>query len=119
MLRLARQYGIVVWWSTPVEAGSAFARLLRSGALTGAELALAEKSLERLRGAWQEVRPDDALRSEAETLLHRFALTAADAFQLAAALIWAGGHPQNRPFICGDVRLLEAARQLGFHAIEA
>jgi hypothetical protein len=46
-------------------------------------------------------------------------MTAADAFQLAAAWIWCEGHPHNRTFISGDKQLLDAARKLGFTAIEA
>lgn len=117
--RLAKQYGIVAWWSTAVEVRSAFARLRRLGDLSQSGLALAEASLDRLRAGWQEVRPDDTLRTRAESLLHRFPLSAADALQLAAALMWAGEFPRGRAFLCGDTRLLEAARELGFQAIEA
>jgi hypothetical protein len=63
--------------------------------------------------------PTEALRDEAELLLARFPLSAADALQLAAAMTWAGGHPRGRVFICGDARLLDAARRLGFQAVEA
>lgn len=117
--RLANQYSIVAWWSTPAEVRSAFARLLRSRDLTQAGLALAETSLNRLLTGWEEVRPDDRLRSQAEALLYQFPLSAADSFQLAAAVTWTGGNPRGRVFICGDARLLEAARQLGFQTIEA
>ena len=117
--RLARQYEIVGWWSTPVEVKSAFARLVRSGDLSPAGLAQAEASLSRLLAGWQEVRPDDGVRSEAESLIRRFPLSGADALQLAAAITWAGGSPQGRAFIGGDPRLLDTAQQLGFQAIEA
>lgn len=117
--RLARQYEIVGWWSTPVEVKSAFARLVRSGDLSPAGLAQAEASLSRLLAGWQEVRPDDGVRSEAESLIRRFPLSAADALQLAAAITWAGGSPRGRAFIGGDPRLLDTAQQLGFQAIEA
>jgi predicted nucleic acid-binding protein len=117
--RLSRQYEIAAWWSTSVEVRSAFARLIRAGDLDQAGLALAETSLNRLLASCQEIRPDDAVRSGAEAFLRRFPLSAADALQLSAAITWAGGKPRGRVFICGDVRLLEAAEQLGFRAVEA
>lgn len=80
---------------------------------------LAETTLTALRRLWREVAPSDDLRFEAQTLLTRFPLRAADALQLAAAVTWVVGRPARRPFICGDAQLLEAAGQLGFEAIEA
>ncbi len=117
--KLVRQHPIVVWWSTPVEMRSAFERLLRMEQLTHAEHAGAGKRLDRLRKSWREMQPCDAVRSEAEVLLARFPLKAADALQLAAALAWARGRPKSRAFISADAQLLDAARQLGFHTIEA
>jgi predicted nucleic acid-binding protein len=117
--RLAKQYGVVVWWCTPVEVRSAVERLLRTGQLSAAEYAGAGKRLEQMTRGWREVSPSDSLRSEAERLLSQFSLRAADAMQLAAAMTWTMGRPQGRIFICGDAALLEAARQLGFQAVEA
>lgn len=117
--RLARRHMMVVWWATPVEMRSAFARLLRMGHLTPSEHASARQGLDQLRHAWHELQPMEQLRAEAEALLDRFPLKAADALQLAAALAWTLGKPQGRSFISGDAQLLDAARQLGFQAIEA
>jgi predicted nucleic acid-binding protein len=117
--RLVGQYQIVVWWATPVEIRSALERLLRMGQLSATEYSGAERRLDRLRHGWREVRPDDAVRAQAEILLRRFPLSAADALQLAAAMTWAGTHPRGHVFICGDARLLHAAEQLGFRAVEA
>lgn len=117
--QLARCYSVVVWWGTSVELRSAFARLLRMGELNPDGLRLAENSLAQMRAHWREVRPDDALRSEAERLLTRFPLRAADALQLAAAMTWAMDRPQGRAFLSGDAVLLETAQRLGFEAIEA
>ncbi len=117
--RLLRQHEMVVWWSTPVEMRSAFARLLRTGQLTPSEHVSAGQALEQLRRAWRELQPTDRLRADAETLVDRFPLKAADAFQLAAALTWASGKPRSRVFISGDTQLLQAARQCGFQAVEA
>ena len=117
--RLLGQYSVVVWWATPVEVRSALERLLRTGDLSAAERTGAEKRLDRLRKVWSEMAPTEILRDQAEMLLARFPLSAADALQLAAAMTWTSGHPRGRVFICGDARLLDAAEQLGFRTIEA
>jgi len=116
---LSARFGLAVWWSTPVEIRSAFARLVRTGRLTGVGHAQAVIALDRMRQAWQEVEPNEQLRDLAERLIDRFTLKAADAQQLAAALVWCLNRPQGRAFISGDAQLLYAARQLGFKAIEA
>jgi len=110
---------VVVWWGTPVEIRSALERLLRTGELTAREYHGAEGRLARLGLTWREIAPSDDVRSEAQTLLTRFPLRAADSLQLAAAVTWTMGRPARRPFICADALRLEAAGQLGFEAIEA
>jgi predicted nucleic acid-binding protein len=117
--RLSVQYGIAVWWATPVEMLGAFARLLRMGHMTANKQVQSQVLLERMRSGWREVPPSKELRERAERLVGRFPLKAADAHQLAAALTWCLSRPQGRAFISGDSRLLESARQLGFHAIKA
>lgn len=117
--RLLGRHEVVVWWATAIEIRSALERLFRLKELSAAEHAGAEKRLERLRKVWTEIQPEMALRSDAEKLLARFPLRAADALQLAAAMTWAMDRPQGRVFISGDLQLLEAARQLGFEAVEA
>jgi predicted nucleic acid-binding protein len=114
---LLKQYGIVVWWATPIEMCSTFERLLRTSELTVAEHTAARRRLEELRQVWREVQPSEPLRSQAETLLDRFPLKAADALQLAAALLWSSGAPQHCVLLSGDVQLLEAARHLGFQTV--
>lgn len=47
-------------------------------------------------------------------LLRVHPLRAADALQLAAALIAVSDAPRNFPFTCADARLAEAARKEGF-----
>ncbi len=89
------------------------------GQLTPNGLVQAQVTLEELRAIWQEVDPSEPLREQAERLVDRFPLKAADAQQLAAALTWCMGRPKGRVFISGDSQLLDAARQLGFLAVEA
>jgi predicted nucleic acid-binding protein len=116
---LSAQYQKVVWWSTPVEIRSGFARLVRMGQMTPNEHVQAQVRLDRMRSEWLEVDPCETLREQAERLVDRFPLKAADAQQLAAALAWCIGRTKGRAFISGDSQLLDAARQLGFHAVEA
>ena len=116
---LSAQYLMAVWWSTPIEMRGAFARMVRMDQLSPNGHVQAQVTLEELRSIWQEVDPSEKLREQAERLVDRFPLKAADAQQLAAALTWCIGRPKGRVFISGDSQLLDAARQLGFHAVEA
>lgn len=117
--RLIGRYEVVVWWATAVEIRSVMERLLRLKELSANQHAGAEKRLDQLRAVWTEVHPDTALRAQAEKILTRFPLRAADALQLSAAMTWAMDRPQGRAFISGDTALLDAARRLGFEAVEA
>lgn len=83
-----------------------------------ADLTKAFRCLDEFRTAWYEVQPSSSLREIAEELPSRYGLRAADALQLAAALTWTMHRPQGRPFLSGDQRLLDVARQLGFMTIE-
>jgi|CZKF01.1.fsa_nt_gi predicted nucleic acid-binding protein len=116
---LRTQYQMAVWWSTPVEMRGAFARLVRMGQLSPNEYVQAQMRLDSIRSDWRELDPSEKLREQAERLVDRFPLKAADAQQLAAALAWCIGRPKGRVFISGDSQLLDAARQLGFQAVEA
>jgi hypothetical protein len=105
---------MVVWWGTPLEARSAFARLERDGDITLAERGVAVKLLGQLRLAWDEILPTEKLRTLAEDLPDAHRLRAADAAQLAAALVWCRERPKERPLVCFDQRLRAAASTLGF-----
>jgi predicted nucleic acid-binding protein len=87
------------------------------GQLTSSQHVGAQVRLDELRSKWREISPDPPLRDQAEQLLDRFPLKAADALQLAAALAWCSGKPRARAFISGDTQLLDAARQLGFQPL--
>ncbi|HEY6361759.1 MAG TPA: type II toxin-antitoxin system VapC family toxin [Vicinamibacterales bacterium] len=105
---------MVVWWGTPLEARSAFARLVRDGQLTMQERATAIRLLAQLRVAWDEILPTEKVRSLAEDLPDSHGVRAADAAQLAAALVWCRERPKQRPLVCFDERLRTAAAALGF-----
>jgi hypothetical protein len=111
-----RSKSIAVWWGTPVETASAFARLVCAGELDQRDLRMTMTRLAALRGMWIEVQPSEGLRALAEGLIERHPLRAADALQLAAAVIWSGRRPRDRAFVCLDGRLAEAAAKEGFSA---
>lgn len=115
---LARRWRrMVVWWAMPVEARGAFARLAREGVITDAEREQALGRLRVLRQACAEIQPTEEVRSLAEDLPERHRLRAADAFQLAAALVHCGQRPSRRPFVCFDERLALAAMEAGFAVV--
>jgi len=105
---------IVVWWATRVECLSALSRRRREGVLSiDAELK-AKAILFTLSSEWSEVQPSELVRKRAERLLAIHPLRSADAFQLAAALIWAQENPQGLEIVCLDQNLREAAHKEGF-----
>lgn len=113
--RLQREFKrIVVWWGTPIEARSAFARLVREGQLTADERVKAIQLLRLLRVEWDEILPSEKVRALAEDLPDSHGLRAGDAVQLAAALVWCRERPTRRPLIALDDRLRAVAAALGF-----
>ena len=107
----------VVWWATPVEATSVFHRLAREGEVTTKDLRQSLTRLEYLRVRWNEIQASEELRHRAERLLAAHKLRAADALQLAAALVWCGNHTRGRIFIGADGSLADAAEAEGFSVI--
>jgi predicted nucleic acid-binding protein len=105
---------IVAWWATPVECCSAFARLRREEHLTTIEEEQARAVLTALMAEWTEIEPSRTVRDQAGRALLLHPLRAADALQLAAALVWTRGQTAGHHFICLDQRLREAARREGF-----
>jgi len=111
---LIEDSSIVVWWATRVECISAFRRQTREKRLSVAGERQARQVSQALCRAWTEVQPNEVVREMAQRLLSVHSLTAADAFQLAAALQWCHGRTRNKFFITFDARLREAARKEGF-----
>jgi predicted nucleic acid-binding protein len=106
----------VVWWTTPAEIASALARLVRMKHLNSSDWAKARKLATALADAWSVIQPSDAVRAKAMQLVDRYDLRAADALQLAAALVWCEDVPQGRVFLTADQKLQEAAMLSGFDA---
>lgn len=113
--KLRREFErMIVWWATPIEARSAIARLARERHLGPEQQVRAVSRLGQLRVAWDEILPTEKVRSLAEALPDSHGLRAADAAQLAAALVWCRERPKLRPLVCFDERLRTAASALGF-----
>ena len=107
----------ITWWATPVEAVSALNRLSRDEVLAKQDKARAFERLNKLRRSWNEVQPSLDLRDSAERLLNVHGLRAADALQLAAALVWCRQRPHGRAFVVADEGLSDAAEAEGFTVI--
>ena len=114
MVALYRNYGMVVWWATPVEIASALRRLVRMKQLTPDDWVTSRRLALDLAESWRIVQPSNALRSNAAQLVERYDLKAADAMQLAAALDWCEDSPRGEVFLTADQRLREAAVLSGF-----
>ncbi len=107
----------VVWWATDVECVSALARLERESRLAAADVADAVERLAALTGAWHEVQPIARARQVAVRILRVHPLRAADALQLAAAVLASEDNPSSLPFVTLDDRLADAAAREGFPVV--
>jgi len=105
---------MAVWWGSVPECRSAFARLRRRGAMDAEDEEQALGLLTLLSDRWTEILPGNDLRDLAGRILAVHPLSAADALQLAAALVWCGKNPGGRRFACLDLKLRDAARKEGF-----
>jgi predicted nucleic acid-binding protein len=93
--------------------------LLREQALTPESLGAALGRLKHLVEDVDVVAPTAKLRERAGRMLAAHPLRAADALQMAAALVWCDDTPGGEGFICLDERLREAARREGFDVLPA
>jgi hypothetical protein len=117
--RLRSDPAPTVWWASPVECRSALHRRHREGVVSDNALAGAMGRLDALVQALDMVPPTDGVRARAARLLASHPLSAADAFQLAAALAWCEETTAGEVFVCLDRRLRDAARREGFAALPA
>ena len=114
---LIQDPSIAVWLFTSVELLSVFGRL-------GRQSAALDDLLPGLRadaGAFLEhavtVTDVDGVRRRAERLVGLHPLAAADAMQLAAALVASGDRPETLAFVTLDRQLGRAAQLEGFRTI--
>jgi uncharacterized protein len=108
---------MAVWWETRVECASALSRRRREGALSVEAEVQCRAILRALSQVWSEVQPSEMLRQRAERLLMVHPLRAADAFQLAAALVWGRENPMGLDLISLDENLRQAALREGFNVL--
>jgi len=100
-----------IWWGSPVECQSALYRRRREGILSPARLA------DRFAEDVDVVAPTARVRERANRALAAHPLRAADALQLAAALVWSSEAAPGEAFVCLDERLRDAARREGFEVL--
>lgn len=108
---------VAVWALTRTEIASALHRLGRERLLEDRGVAAALGRLEALVDRATEVTALDGVRERAERALAVHPLRAADAMQLAAALVLTRDRPRRRAFVVADARLADAARREGFDVI--
>jgi uncharacterized protein len=114
---LARDPEVVVWTLTRVELLSAIARRRREKPEASAILMAARRDLLRVWEGWSEITAIDIARRHAERLVETHPLRAADAMQLAAALIAADNEPIGLEFVTLDSNFANAADREGFSVL--
>ena len=105
---------ILAWWATEIECTSAIAR---RGRLDDRDVEDALAELAELVRGWRVVEPTEPLKRGAARAVRAYGLTAADAFQLAAAVAGTEGDTRSLPFVTLDDRLADAARREGFRVV--
>jgi len=112
--QLSADSEMLVWFGTLAEVESSLARRKRLGQLPAEPELRVRRHFDELSAHWTEVAPTNEVRARAIRLLRVHSLRAADAFQLAAALIFCREQPQHLPFLTADQRLRTAASLEGF-----
>ena len=108
---------VVVWTLARVELLSALARKLRESPASRRQLLAARRDLLLVWHHWSEVTAVENVRRHAERLVQTHPLRAADALQVGAALVAAGGIAEDLEFVTLDRRQGEAAEREGFHVL--
>ncbi len=108
---------MVLWWGSKVEAASAVARLERAGEVSRPSTSKLLKQIEDFAAGAYEVQPAEEVRATACRLLRVHDLRAADALQLAAALVWVEHHPAGAGLVALDRKLRLAAEREGFDVL--
>ena len=108
---------IATWWGTPVEIESAVQRAARSGGITPFAVRRGRAFLDQVEKRTAEMTPTSDIRETARRLVRVPELRAADALQLAAALVWCAGRPESEGFVSLDRRLRTAAELEGFSVL--
>lgn len=110
---------VVVWTLARVELLSAIARRRREALGSARRLQAAREELLTAWRHWSEVTAVEVVRRHAERIVETHPVRAADALQLGAALVAAGGVPGGLDFVTFDRRQAEAAEREGFRVLGA
>ncbi|MEO8482125.1 MAG: type II toxin-antitoxin system VapC family toxin [Acidobacteriota bacterium] len=105
---------VIVAWTTAIECASAVARAEHDGIVDASQAGIALARLDELLRVWREVEPTADLRDVARRLLRVHRLRAADAVQLAAAMLASQHRPASLTIVTLDHRLEAAAHREGF-----
>lgn len=105
---------ILVWYGTWAELESAICRRERETSIDPEQAAMARTRLSVLTRSWLEIQPTSWVRERAIRLLRVHPLRAADAMQLAAALVAFKERTAGNRFLTADLRLAKAASLEGF-----
>ena len=105
---------MLIWCLSRVEVVSALCRRARDGLMSADELRMAKERLKVILSKVVEVSAVERVRSRALRLLEVHPLRAADACQLAAALVVVQEDPERLPILCFDHQLQSAAIKEGF-----
>jgi len=113
----AADMDMLVWGFTRTEILSALCRKAREGALPRNRFDEAVSRLEALKADWTENIDYEGVRERAGRLLAIHPLSAADALQLAAALVAVEERTRGFEFVTLDEKLAQAATREGFAVI--
>lgn len=114
---LAEDPHMVVWSLTSLEITSALWRRARAGDLEETTRAAAAERLATLEGAWNVLIDVAQVAERGRRLLALHPLRAADAAQLAGALVACRERTATLDFVTLDARLADAARREGLRVL--
>jgi predicted nucleic acid-binding protein len=111
---LASDHRILAATITPIEIQSSLWRRRHHQEMDADQHTAAEEVFANLSESWSEIEDTPAVRHMALQLITRHVLRAADALQLAAAVVACGNDPRSLPFVTLDRDLATAAEAEGF-----
>lgn len=114
---LLRRFRFLSCALTPLEAMSALHPRLAEGALTQAELLRITSWIREDRVHWELVEVNAQVLSRAEDVIQQTGLRTLDAIHVASALAFQAASRIRLPFVTGDARQREAARQLALETV--
>ena len=114
---LADDSDVTVWTLSRVELLSALARRGRATPSAADRLRQARREALAAWERWSEVTAVELVRRHAERLVETHPLRAADALQIGAALVVAGGDPPTLEFVTLDDQQAQAAEREGLHVL--